>query len=393
MALYPIQAWHGTLQGSSPREKGPSHGTAGEEPSPRQALAHPRRDRAGPADGRPRRDDREHRPALRPGRPGLLRRQPPVGHHGLRAGIRIPAAARWADQRPDRAQVDVHHRPARVRRGVRPGGSRSEFRGPDRSAGTPGSVRRVARARGALDPHDDLHEPHRARQGVRRLRRPRRQRGSHRPAPGRSPYRGLLMAGDDVREPRLRTAGGRRRLGAPGESAPGGSRPHRRARRDRRHRRALRPGVRVHDGRAGGLGGAGDDRSARRVRPGPRRIRPDRAAGGEPAAAASGGGRPQSRWRLPRGRSVRHRDVRRVPVPDVLPSGEPRLLADSGRAGIPPDGGDDHARLGDLVLAAAAALRASATGAHGHGDRRSRPRIPHRHRRRLELRGRCAARA
>ena len=71
-----------------------------------------------PADGRARRDDREHRPAVRPARPRLLGRRPPVGDHRLRAGVRQPAAARRADRRPVRPQVDVHRRPARLRRGV-----------------------------------------------------------------------------------------------------------------------------------------------------------------------------------------------------------------------------------------------------------------------------------
>ena len=57
------------------------------------------------ADGRARRDDREHRPAVRAGGAGLLRRQPPVDRHRLRARLRQPAAARRAPRRPLRPQA------------------------------------------------------------------------------------------------------------------------------------------------------------------------------------------------------------------------------------------------------------------------------------------------
>ena len=79
------------------------------------------------ADGRARRDHREHRAAVRPAGPGLLRRRPPVGHHRLRAGLRQPAAARRPDRRPVRPQVDLHRRPARLRRRSALGGAAQSF--------------------------------------------------------------------------------------------------------------------------------------------------------------------------------------------------------------------------------------------------------------------------
>ena len=82
---------------------------------PRASLAHPRRPGRGAAHGRPRRDDREHRPALGPGVARLLRRQPPVGHHGVCAGLRLAAAARRAPRRSPRPQADLHRRAARLR--------------------------------------------------------------------------------------------------------------------------------------------------------------------------------------------------------------------------------------------------------------------------------------
>ena len=116
----------------------------------------------------------------------------------------------------------------------------------------------------------------------------------------------------------------------------------RRAGRPRRHGGAVRPGVRVRQRRDGRLGRAADRRDARLRGRCARSVRRDPAPGREPAAAAAHRRRPQPRRVLPRGRHRLDRDVRHVPVPDVLPAAEPGLLADRDRPGVPAHGGGDH---------------------------------------------------
>ena len=50
-------------------------------------------------DGPARRDGHQHRVAARPACAALLCRQPSVGRHGLRAGLRLAVAARWSTER------------------------------------------------------------------------------------------------------------------------------------------------------------------------------------------------------------------------------------------------------------------------------------------------------
>ena len=67
----------------------------------------------------------------------------------------------------------------------------------------------------ALSPAlDDVHQPGRARQGLRRLRRDRRLRRRGRPAARRRAHRVPELALDHVRQPRLRDPGHPRRDGA-----------------------------------------------------------------------------------------------------------------------------------------------------------------------------------
>ncbi len=72
--------------------------------------------RGRPADGRARRDDREHRAPLGAAGAALLDRQPAVDHHRLRAGLWQPAAARRQARRPVRSQVDADRRAHRALR-------------------------------------------------------------------------------------------------------------------------------------------------------------------------------------------------------------------------------------------------------------------------------------
>ena len=101
--------------------------------------------------------------------------RPPVDHHGLRARVRQPAAARRPAQRPFGPQEDLHRRPDRLRariRGRRRGRTRRARRRPRR----PGRIRGAARARALSLLDRDLHRPQGARQGVRHLRCDRRWR-------------------------------------------------------------------------------------------------------------------------------------------------------------------------------------------------------------------------
>ena len=67
----------------------------------------------------------------------------------------------------------------------------------------------------------------------------------------------------------------------------------------------------------------------------PRRLRPARDPGPLPAAAAPGGAQPDPR-RLAAGHAVRqHRDLRRLPLPDLLPAGHPRLQPGEDRLRLP----------------------------------------------------------
>ena len=56
---------------------------------------------------------------VRPARPRLLQRRPPVGRHRLLARLRQPAAARRPPRPTCRPQADLHHRPGRLRRSPR----------------------------------------------------------------------------------------------------------------------------------------------------------------------------------------------------------------------------------------------------------------------------------
>ena len=150
-----------------------------------QPVGGPRPPRCRPADGRARRDDREHRAALRAEGAALLQRQPPVGHHRLRAGLRQPAAARRQARRPLRPQVDADRRPVRFRPGLRPRRPRAVLRDARRRPRAAGRLRRDPRPVRAGPADRDLRGLARPAQGVRHLQRDRRRRRLRRPAPRR----------------------------------------------------------------------------------------------------------------------------------------------------------------------------------------------------------------
>ena len=121
----------------------------------RTPVADPRGHRHRPAAGRAGRDDRQHRAPVGPAGPGLLRRRSPVDHHRLRAGVRQPAAARRPHRRPLRPQMDVHRRPARLRRRVGARRRGAELRPAGRRARAAGRVR----ARCSLPPRSRCSPP------------------------------------------------------------------------------------------------------------------------------------------------------------------------------------------------------------------------------------------
>ena len=130
--------------------------------------------RARPADRRPRRDHREHRPAVRPARPGAQRREPAVGRHRVHPGLRQAPAARRPDRRPRRPKHTfmiglIGFAIASALGGAR--GARPFSSAPARSrVSSPRSWRRPALS--LLD--HDLHRRQGALESVRHLRRDRR---------------------------------------------------------------------------------------------------------------------------------------------------------------------------------------------------------------------------
>ena len=227
------------------------------------------RARRRPADDRARRVDREHRAPLGAGGPRDQQRRPAVGRHGLHAGLRRPAAARRPDRRLHGSQAHVHHRPARVRRRLRPRWPGRQPGAAVRGPRTPGRVRRTDGPGRPVPGDRHVHRAQGARQGVRRVRcaggRWRRDRADRR-----------------------RRADGVRLLAlVPGRQRPGGD--HRGARRGPAG--AREQGARRHAVRRPG----GPARDGRAVLAGVRvhRGRPGQAPRGPVVAGGAGLGRPQ----------------------------------------------------------------------------------------------------
>ena len=203
----------------------------------------PARHRHRAADGGARRDHRQRRAAAHPAGARLLRHRPGMGGQRLRAGLRRAAAARRPGRGPARPPQGVHRRPAAVLGGL--AGWRVRHlpgvaaRGPRR----PGRRRRDHRADRAVAGRHHLPRGPAAEPGDGRVRRDERRRRRGRPDRRRPADHLRVLAVGAVRQ-RADRLGGRavRAAGAPRvRAAPGPVRP---ARRDHRHRRARRPGLR-----------------------------------------------------------------------------------------------------------------------------------------------------
>jgi hypothetical protein len=181
-------------------------------------VADSRARRPGAADGRARRDDREHRAAFGAGGARLLERLAAVDRDRVRARVRQPAPARRPDRRRLRPQARTDRELARLRGRVGSRWSRSELRVAARSASAAGDVRRAAGPLRARAADDDVHRASRPQQGLRDLRRGRRQRRRGRAAARRGAHRVPLLALVPLREP-VPGAAGRRRRGDAGSCA------------------------------------------------------------------------------------------------------------------------------------------------------------------------------
>ena len=308
--------------GADPRRRRrPAEGPPEARPGPRAHL-----DRA--ADGRPRRDHRQHRPAVHRQGPRHHRHQPDLDRHRLLAGVRRPAAPRRPARRPLRPAPDLHDRPRGLRRGVAARWSR-----PERAAAAvrPRSPGLRCRARVARRPGADHHDvPGRARPqpGVRHLRRHVGRRCGRRPDPRRLAHRLRLQPlrprhprlADDLphqRADRHRHRHARAALPARVRDPPG---PPRHPGRHHRHRRPARARLRPHARRQPQL---------RLVRPvdhhqpgrrsgAARALRRGRVAGRAPAAAVPDLRQPDASRELRGDGAAAGRDVRDVLLPQPV---------------------------------------------------------------------------
>ena len=131
-------------------------------------------------------------------------------------------------------------------------------------------------------------------------------------------------------------------------------------------RRAVPHRVRLLPRRDGRLDGRADHRLPG-PRPGPaRRVRRRRAAGQSPAAAAARDTRPHPGRLLRRGRPLGNRDLRRLPVPDLLPAGGQGVQPGDQRAGLPADDRLHPAQLQRLQHRDPAPARAARPDHHRH---------------------------
>ena len=300
------------------------------------------------ADGRARRHDREHRVAVGTKGAALLQRQPPVDRHRVRARVREPAADRRAHQRLLRPQVDVHRGTGRIRGRLCDRRRRTELRRAGRGAHIPGSVRRAAGTGGAFAADHHVHRGRRAQQGVRCLQRDRRQRRLRGPAARRRAHAVPELALQHVRQPGVRDDCDRGRADPAAKPGPGRPAQTRLARDIHGDRRLVRAGVRLLARRDHELGQPADPRACSRAASCSWPLFAcDRVAGRAPAASAAGRHRPQPRRLVPVDRDLRRGDVRRVPVPHLLPAADPRLLAGHHRAGVPADDRGGHGLRGD----------------------------------------------
>ena len=288
-------------------------------------------------------DDREHRAAQRAGGPRLLQRLPPVDRHRLRAGVRLAAAARRPPRRPLRPQVGLHRRPARLRRRLGHRRCRELVRA---------CSSRHARSRACSAP---CSRPRRSRllstTFTRPVRSAARRSASSARSPAAAPAVGLLLGGILTEWLSWRwclyvnllfaipaAIGAFQLLRQPRRSA---NRPQTGSARARStaSTRPVRARVRLLELRDALVGPPGDDhhRSALAVVLLTRVRRSSSRASKHPLLPLRVIARPHARRLLPGDRDRGHRDVRGVPVPDLLPAADQGLHADPDRAGVPAD--------------------------------------------------------
>ena len=145
-------------------------------PTPRAPLADPRGPRHRPADGRARRDDREHRAARRAQEDlGFSDddRQWIVTAYALAFGSLLLLGGRLGDLFGRKRMFIVGLVGFAVASAL--GGAAQSFGMLVAARAAAGRLRRAARARRAVAADHDVHRPARARQGVRHLRRDRRR--------------------------------------------------------------------------------------------------------------------------------------------------------------------------------------------------------------------------
>ena len=162
---------------------------------PQERWADPRRPRHRPADGRARRDHREHRAALGAGR---ARASPTAPASGSSPPTRWPSAAcccSAASSATSSAASGRSSSACSASPSPPPSAAlRQSFEVLVGARALQGAVRRAARPRRPLAADDHVHRPRRARQGVRHLRRDRRRRRRHRPAARRRADRVPVLA-------------------------------------------------------------------------------------------------------------------------------------------------------------------------------------------------------
>ena len=235
----------------------------------------------------------------------------------------------------------VRRRPDRLRRRLGDRRRRAELRDAGRRPRAPGRLRRAARPGRARAADHDLHRPGRARQGVRRLRRDRRRRRRGRPAARRHPHRvphlALVACTSTSRfaipaaigalallvRPASRDAAVRIDIPGALTATPRPVRARLRL-RERRDPTAGATPSRSHASPPASCCSSPSSRSSAGSRNPllPLRVVLDRNRGGS--------------YIGDRGR--RRRDVRRLPVPHLLPAADARLLAGRVGARVPADG-------------------------------------------------------
>ena len=319
----------------------PEVDTSGRGAAPRLG---PGADLHRPADGGPRRHDRQHRPAVHRQGPPHVRDEPHLDRHRLLPRLRRPAAAGRPARRPLRPPQGLHDRPERLRRRLAARRSRPERGAAARCPGHPGSRCRARLAGGARPDHHDLPGRPGAQPRLRGVRRHVRRRCGRRPDPrwladrAERPHvqRPGRLAADvpDQRPDRPDRGPARAALPARVRVAPGSARH---PRRPRRHRRPAGAGLRAHPRRQRGV----RLEQRRHHRRAGRRRRPARAVlhggvpGRAPAAAVPDLHEPDARGQLRGDDAAAGRDVLDVLLPEPVHPERHGLQPAQGRLRVP----------------------------------------------------------